>query len=238
MGAEEGTFEQKNKNEAPKEIDFSKAPSRIEAPVNYKTMKDFPAYKKYFQEEWKTDKDKRMLTDQEIDRIKLVNASNLPGEYKEQFKSMNDPRLGDVMIAIVPADLWKRRGKSQPSESEASRDLVLFDESYFNKGDKVSWMSHELGHCLYWKNNPLPAEYQKDSITFSYKDIKSKEPYPNNKVEHMAFQKQFEYLKQNGKTKQEISKMMEELKDPKGTPEYSAEDMKFFNKLLDDIFKP
>ncbi|MEK7113475.1 MAG: hypothetical protein AAB873_01470, partial [Patescibacteria group bacterium] len=79
---------------------------------------------------------------------------------------------------------------------------------------------HELSHCQRYKNEP--NTYQKDSG----------DTYPNNKVEAFAFLQQFKYLKEQGKTREEITEM---LVGKNG--DYGETDMPFFNKLLDEVFK-
>lgn len=90
-------------------------------------------------------------------------------------------------------------------------------------------MLHELAHCKRFLDSNSPEVYQKDTQTFAFDDIKSKYPYPNNKVEEYAFAQQFEYLKSHGKIKEEITDLLRE--------HYKEEDFLFFNKILDKVYK-
>jgi hypothetical protein len=165
---------------------------------------------------------------EKMESIKFVEAKDLAGEYGEQYKFLNDERLANTIIAIVPDQLWIKG--QQPSESDAKRGLILFREGYLNNPrqqtkDRIAWMSHELGHVQRFKNNG--AAYKSDTETVAFDDI-GFETYPNNKVEEHAFTRQFEYLKSQGVTKDQIFEML------KG--DYEGEDFKFFGKLLDKTF--
>jgi hypothetical protein len=161
----------------------------------------------------------------DLKKIKLIKAADLAGDYKKQYEFLNDPRLDNITIAIVPKELWLK-GK-QPSESNAENDLILFNEEYFNGEDKVAWMVHEFAHCASFKDHP--EDYNKMSSAFAYEGLGSKYPYPNNQVEAFTFKKQFEYLKQIGAQRDDIISM---LKD-----DYEdEEDYIFFNKILDEVY--
>ena len=163
----------------------------------------------------------------DINRIRLVSVSEVIVEhpqYKKQFEFLNDKRLHDIKIGIVPKNLWVK-GK-QPSESHAERNLILFREDYFNDPDEIGWMTHELAHCLRYLDSK--NTYASDSQTFAYDDIRSEYPYPNNKVEAFTFRKQFEYLKKQEITKEEVIVMLKE--------QYSDEDFPFFEKVLNQVF--
>jgi hypothetical protein len=69
------------------------------------------------------------LKDNSLDQIKLLTAKDLPENYQAQFKALNDDRLGNVNIAVVPDDLWIKG--EQPSESNAEKNLILVKQSYF-----------------------------------------------------------------------------------------------------------
>ena len=130
---------------------------------------------------------------------------------------------------VVPDDIWK---KSQPSESAGEHQLISFKESYFKnieKPDEIAWMLHELAHCKRFLDSESAQVYQKDMGTFAFEDIGSKYSYPNNKVEQYTFSKQFDYLKNQGKIREEITRMLKKY--------YEKEDFLFFDKLLDKIYK-
>ncbi len=148
---------------------------------------------------------------EQANEIKFVSAEKLAGNHKEQFDFLADKRLADVQIAVVPDELWVKG--DQPSESDAEQNLVLFKESAFNGEDAVAWMTHELGHCQQLKNTDA-EQYRNDSDA----------GYPDNGVERHAFAKQFEFLKSNGVTKEQILQMLEEW--------YHGEELEFLKSLL------
>lgn len=134
-----------------------------------------------------------------------------------------------IKIYVIPDKMWR---KSQPSESAAEQQLISFRESYFEsaeKPDEVAWMLHELAHCKKFLDSDSKEKYHKDMETFAFDDIKSEYPYPNNKVEEYAFDQQFEYLKRQGKTKEEIAGLLKEY--------FKEDNFLFFNKILDKIYK-
>lgn len=147
----------------------------------------------------------------------FIKAVNLPPQYQKGYDFINDPGLADVTIGIVPDEAWEKG--DQPSESRAEQGIILFKKSYYEGNDDIGWMVHELSHCQRYKNEP--DTYQKDSGN----------TYPDNKVEAFTFSQQFKYLKEQGKTREEITEM---LVGENG--DYKKTDMLFFNKLLDQVF--
>lgn len=158
---------------------------------------------------------------EEVGKIKILNVNDLAGEYREQYEFLNEPELADVDVVLVPKELWKKGG--QPSESHAEKGLILFNREYFEGGDKIAWLVHELAHCLAFKNHP--KDYDKMSKVFAYDDLDSEYSYPNNQVEAFTFRRQFEYLKQKGAKKEEIVLMLKEYYE-------DEEDFKFFDRIL------
>lgn len=63
---------------------------------------------------------------------------------------------------------------------------------------------------------------------FAFEDLKSKYKYPNNQVEEFTFTRQFQYLKDNGKTRKKIIELLKEY--------YPKKDFAFFNRLLDRVY--
>ncbi|OGZ34156.1 MAG: hypothetical protein A2Y98_02375 [Candidatus Portnoybacteria bacterium RBG_19FT_COMBO_36_7] len=184
--------------------------------------KDEIDYKQYVKERFEID-------DEEAEKIELFEAESLSEHYKRQYEALNDKKLENVKILVVPDDVWQ---KSQPSESAADKQLVSFKESYFKnieKPDEIAWMLHELAHCKRFLDSESSEAYKKDNQTFAFNNIKSEYTYPNNKVEEYAFSQQFEYLKNQGKTRQEIAEMLKEY--------YKEDDFLFFNKILDKTYK-
>lgn len=170
------------------------------------------------------------LGDQEIEQINLIKAKDLVGDYQQQFNFLSDKRLEKITIGIVPDNLWQKG--SSPSESHAEEGLILIRQGYYEKEenpDEIAWIVHELAHCQQLLNLKSEKKYQEDMQTFAIEGIGSEFPYPNNKVEAYTFTKQFEFLKQQGKTREQIIEMLQE--------HYERElDLTFFNRLLDIIY--
>ena len=165
-----------------------------------------------------------------VERITLLKAKNLPKNYQTQREALHDERLDDVNIAIVPDDLWVKG--NQPSESNAEKQLILIKQSYFEaqkNPDKIAWICHELAHCQNFLNSKSPEEYQGNMQKFAFKDLKTEYTYPNNPVEKFTFTKQFQYLKEQGKSKEDVLTML--------SKNYRKEDFPFFNRLLDSVYK-
>lgn len=169
------------------------------------------------------------IEQKEVRRIELLKAKNLPEHYQSQRETFSDKRLEDITIAVVPDDLWT---KSQPSESNAERQLILVKQSYFEareNPDESAWLSHELAHCQNFLDSESAEVYQKNMQTFAFEDLKTEYPYPNNPVEQFTFTKQFQYLKKQGKSREDVLTMLSRY--------YHEEDFPFFNKLLDSVYR-
>lgn len=170
------------------------------------------------------------LRDRDIERIDLLKARDLPENYQKQFKTFNDKRLDNINIAVVPDDLWLKG--SQPSESDAENNIVLIKQSYFennNNSDEIAWMTHELAHCQVFLDTESLKDYQEDMKRFAFNDLYSEYPYPNNLVERITFTKQFQFLKDEGRSREDVVKMISNF--------YNDEDLDFFDKILDSIYK-
>ncbi|HBX16411.1 MAG: hypothetical protein UU69_C0032G0004 [Candidatus Magasanikbacteria bacterium GW2011_GWA2_41_55] len=163
------------------------------------------------------------------ERIKLLKTKDLPKNYQAQRGFFHDERLDGVTLAVIPDDLWVKG--SQPSESSAEKELILIKQSYFEaqeNPDEIAWLLHELAHCQNFLDFASPEEYQANMQKSAFGDLKIGNRYPNNPVEKFAFTKQFQYLKEQGKSRENIAVMLSGY--------YNEEDFPFFNKLLDDIF--
>lgn len=174
-------------------------------------------------------KDRFEIKNEDAEKIQSFEIENLPEHYKRQYEALDDKRLENIKVLVIPDDIWK---KSQPSESAAEQQFISFKESYFKnneKPDEIGWMLHELAHCKRFLDSDSPEVYQKDMQTFAFDDIKSEYPYPNNKVEEYAFSQQFEYLKNQGRTKEEVAELLNKY--------YKEEDFLFFNRILNRIYK-
>jgi hypothetical protein len=165
----------------------------------------------------------------QIERIALFKAADLPAQYQSQLQALHDARLEAVTIGLVPDDLWFKG--DQPSESHVSQKLIIFKQGYFEKPenvDEIAWLSHELAHCQKFLDSESPEQYQADSVRPAFDDLGSEETYPNNAVEQFAFTKQFDYLKSIGKSKEDVLKML--------MVDYEAKDLPFFTKLLVEVY--
>lgn len=170
------------------------------------------------------------LKEDVVERIGLLKAKNLPKNYQAQREALYDERLDNVIIAVIPDDLWIKG--NQPSESNAENQLILIKQSYFEtqeKPDEIAWMIHELAHCQNFLDSKSTEAYQKNMQTFAFNDLKTEYSYPNNLVEKHAFTKQFQYLKKQGKSKENVLSMLNE--------HYNKEDFPFFNRLLDYVYE-
>ena len=164
-----------------------------------------------------------------VERIALLKAKNLPEHYQAQREALRDERLDGVTIAVIPDDLWVKG--SQPSESSAENQLILIKQSYFEaqeNPDEIAWLCHELAHCQNFLDSETPEEYQGNMQKFAFEDLKTEYSYPNNPVEQFTFTKQFQYLKEQGKGREDVLAMLGKY--------YHEEDFPFFNRLLDSVY--
>ena len=160
-----------------------------------------------------------------VEQVSIIDTGNVPERYRAQIDFQRDPVAPIPLIAVIPNAVWQ---KSQPTESSAEHNLVLFRADYWEEGDDIAWMTHELGHCERFQTQP--AEYTKDQQEFAIGTIVSEHPYPNNKVEEYAFTKQFNFLRQKGTTRAEVLKLLE-------TYYSEPSDFAFFNELLDRVYQ-
>jgi len=169
------------------------------------------------------------LKEDDVERVSLLKAKNLPEQYQAQREALRDERLDGITIAVVPDDLWVKG--SQPSESSAENQLILIKQSYFEaqeNPDEIAWLCHELAHCQNFFDSKSPEEYQDNMQRFAFEDLKTEYTYPNNPVEQHTFTKQFQYLKEQGKSRGDVLAMIGKY--------YHEEDFPFFNRLLDDVY--
>jgi len=164
-----------------------------------------------------------------VERVVLLKAKNLPEHYQAQREALHDERLDGVTIAVVPDDLWVKG--SQPSESSAEEQLILIKQSYFEaqeNPDEIAWLCHELAHCQNFLDSESPEAYQGNMQKFAFEDLKTEYTYPNNPVEQFTFTKQFQFLKEQGKSREDVLTML--------SKHYHEEDFPFFNRLLDSVY--
>lgn len=169
------------------------------------------------------------LDEKDVEKIKFFKTKYLPNNYQAQRDDFHDPRLDEVTIAVVPDSFWVKG--NQPSESSAEKQLILIKQSYFEaqtNPDEIAWMVHELAHCQYYLDSKTEQAYQTDMQTLAFEDLRTKHPYPNNLVEQYTFTKQFQHLKQQGKSREDILTMLSRY--------YSEEDRPFFDRLLDGVY--
>jgi hypothetical protein len=212
---------EKEQVEEAKQQDEAKI-AEIRASLSLERAKDQKATKQHLQEYLD-------LKESDIERVSLLKAKNLPEQYQAQREALHDERLDSITIAVVPDDLWVKG--SQPSESSAENQLILIKQSYFEaqeNPDEIAWLCHELAHCQNFLDSKSPEEYQGNMQKFAFEDIKTEYTYPNNSVEQFTFTKQFQYLKEQGKNREDILAMLGE--------HYEKEDFPFFNRLLDGVY--
>lgn len=169
------------------------------------------------------------LKEDDIERISLLKAKNLPEQYQAQREVLHDERLDSITIVVIPDDLWTKGG--QPSESSGENQLILIKQSYFESQenpDEIAWLCHELAHCQNFLDSRSPEEYRNNMQKFAFEDLKNEYTYPNNLVEQFTFTKQFQYLKKQNKNRGDILAMLLEY--------YKKEDFPFFDRLLDDVY--
>lgn len=164
----------------------------------------------------------------EAAEIKIIAPEELPDNFRKQFEELNDPRLADARIAIIPK-FWKT------SESHADRQLVLLNGEYFAGKDRIKWLTHELAHCQKYldiepKDGLAKKEiYEREMNTPAFSDIPAENNYPNNKVEEYAFARQIEALRKAGITREELLGMFKDY--------YQDEkDLVFINRIIDTIY--
>lgn len=63
-------------------------------------------------------KDRFEINDEDAEKIEPFEAKNLPEHYKRQYEALNDKRLENIKVLVIPDDIWQ---KSQPSESAAEQ---------------------------------------------------------------------------------------------------------------------
>jgi len=154
--------------------------------------------------------------------LRWFEAGELPGEHRREFEFLNDRRLDSTLVAVVPKKAWHK--STQPSESHVSRDLILFEEGYFDGADESAWMTHELTHVAKFKDGA--EEYRLATDTPAVEGLDA--IYPNNEVERAAFKKQFEYLRSNKIGRERIRELMSE--------QYAPEDLAILDRWLAEVF--
>ena len=172
-----------------------------------------------------------LKTPEEAERIRFIRGADLPDTYNSQYLFLHDERLANVMIAVIPDELWVK-GKV-PSESSAERGLISVRASYFKGAgkdirDPSAWMTHELAHCqCYFDLDKDEEKYKNDAETPAFNDIEV-DTYPNNKIEEGAFAAQFAYLKSKGVERAKVTEFLKEFYDDKA--------FRFLNKILDRVY--
>lgn len=169
-----------------------------------------------------------LKTPEDAERIMFVRGAELPDEYGDQYRFLDDERLADVMVAVVPDEFWVKG--AQPSESSAERGLINVRGGYFegreeSERDPSAWMTHELAHCQRYLDKK--EAYAKDSETPAFDDIGTG-TYPNNKVEEHAFGTQFTYLKSKGVERAKVAELLKK--------DYDEKDFEFLDKMLDRVY--
>ncbi len=168
------------------------------------------------------------LNSKSFDKVKLLNNEEIGQRYKEQYGFLEDERLKNITIAVVSDDLWH---KSQPTESNAQNHVILIKESYYNEQDledEAAWFTHELAHYQIFVEMDDVDKYEQSMKEIAFDGIESEYAYPNNIVEKYTFKKQFQYLKKEGKARNDIVILLMKY--------YEIDDMKFFDKILNEVY--
>jgi hypothetical protein len=74
-----------------------------------------------------------------------------------------------------------------------------------------------------------PEDYQNNMEKVAFEDLQTEYSYPNNPIEQATFTKQFQFLKEEGKNREDVVKMISYY--------YHKDDLPFFNKILDSVYK-
>jgi hypothetical protein len=85
-----------------------------------------------------------------------------------------------------------------------------------------------LAHCQNFLDSESAEAYQKNMQTFAFDDLRTEYTYPNNRVEQQTFAKQFQYLKEQGRSREDVLTMLGKY--------YHEEYFPFFNRLLDGVY--
>jgi len=166
---------------------------------------------------------------EDAERITFVRAADLSEEFGEQFRFLNDERLNEALVAVVPDELWHKGG--QPSESSADRGMILFRGGYYDgeedgARDPSAWMTHELAHCQ--RSIDVGDDgYNQESEMQVFDDL-GPDTYPNNRVEEQAFGRQFAYLKAKKVGREKITELLGE--------HYGPDDFRFLDRILDRVY--
>lgn len=169
------------------------------------------------------------LSDSQLGELDLLKVKEVGAEYHDQIKGFSDDRIKNIELVIVPDKMWHKG--SQESESDPAKNLILFKKSYFenkDKPDEIAWLSHEFAHCQEFLNSINPQDYEDKMNIPAYFSINTEFTYPNNLIEREAFLRQFQFLKEKGKSRIEILDLISNY--------YSHEDLTFFEKVLDEIY--
>lgn len=113
---------------------------------------------------------------------------------------------------------------SEDSETPAFPDIIKYKEIPKKE------VEGEIAHLTQAGGQEERIAYLRHLLESSAGDtVKMAVYYPNNKVEAHTFTMQFRYLKERGVSRENIKTMLRQ--------EYEEEDFKFFDRLLDDVFK-
>lgn len=167
-----------------------------------------------------------------LEKCTFLEAPHLSGFYAKQYDYFEDERLSQVMVCVVPDEIWHKG--MQPSESHVPQGLILLKESYYRQEenpDEIAWLTHELAHCQKLFDSENEQEYQRDSATQAFTEIESDSTYPNNLVEKFTFTKQFSFLKESGVARQRIEELLKEF-----YPADRQEDWAFLQAVLDAVY--
>ena len=171
---------------------------------------------------------------EKLDSLRLYEQSDLPTIFLEGLAYLDDPRLENVRVVVVPDNIWAKGARI--SEYHENHNLILVKAKYFNDPElekAEGWYVHELGHATCFadiKGETLDERIKKyrRELEIQAFDLESLVGYPNTKVEELAFDKQFSYLKSQGVLREEIVEFL--------SPHYDEEDFQFLDKILNKVF--
>jgi hypothetical protein len=170
------------------------------------------------------------------ENVEIKNMSELP--YWNKLKGfLADKKISSGEVIIVDNEKkWKSiYGSNDSKSSHKPMTIILKKEIFDNENisdENASWLIHEIGHIEFYKNlGDKLDEYMEEYYT--------KGEYTNSAMEKDAFQLQFEFLKNIGKTKVECLDFMEKyINKSFGVDEAMAKqkELEQVKNYLDSVF--
>lgn len=146
-------------------------------------------------------------------------------------------KLADLKIVVIDDDeKWKSVYGSNDSKSSYYPKTIILKKEIFDREDisdeNLSWLVHEMGHVDFydWLGEGLNEYMEQYYATGKYTE---------SEIEQKAFEKQFEFLKSIGKTKEECLDMMEKyLTDSfeEGQENKKQQEFEQIKKYLENVY--